>query len=78
METSHQKLWGRFVTNELMKISKRSVSKTNAVKTPWYNTFWANPSLLVFEEFGREKYLFVLVFFSFSFSIKKSKIEYRT
>lgn len=49
LKASHQRLWGRFVTNEIIKTSilislKRSVSKTNAVNTPWYSTFWANPS----------------------------------
>lgn len=37
LKTSHQRLWGRFVTNELIKTSiltspKRSVSKTNDSK----------------------------------------------
>lgn len=59
LKASHQRLWGRFVTNELIKTSiltspKRSVSKTNAANTPWYSTFWANPSLLVLKSWGEK------------------------
>jgi len=45
--------------------------------TLWDSTFWANPSLLVFEDLGREKYLSV-VFFRFLVSMNELKIECRT